>query len=82
MDAGLLDHSRYGLWKLTSAGMAEARSLVETEAPDQSLATVRSMLITLLYQIDNEELPWSAEHRDDGSIAISYDGRLRVVVMP
>ena len=81
VDAGLLDNSQYGVWKLTQAGMAEAEALIEAGAPDQSLATVRSMLITLLYQIDNDELPWSAERRDDGSIAIFYDGRLRVVVM-
>ena len=81
VEEGLLDNSKYGVWKLTQAGRTRVEALIEADAPGQSLATVRSMLITLLYQIDNEELPWSAERRDDGSLAIFYDGRLRVVVM-
>ena len=40
------------------------------------------MLLALLQEVTNAELPWTVEHLDDGSVALSYDGRLRVILRP
>ena len=42
----------------------------------------QKMLIALLHQLSNTDLPWSAETLSDGAVALSYDGRLRVIVRP
>ena len=47
-----------------------------------SKEAAQKMLIALLHQLSNTDLPWSAETSSDGSVALSYDGRLRVIVRP
>ena len=40
------------------------------------------MLITLLNEVSNAELPWTSGRLDDGSMVIYYNGRLRVLLLP
>ena len=47
-----------------------------------SKEAAQKMLIALLHQLSNTDLPWSAETSSDGSVALSYNGRLRVIVRP
>ena len=92
---GLIDGSERGVWKLTPAGerRAQAGSSLDASAPPQSTEPVESsspspnqvvqtMLLALLQEVTNAELPWTVEHLDDGSVALSYDGRLRVILRP
>ena len=92
---GFIDRSERGVWALTPAGELRAQALpsLEPSAPPQSTEPVESsltspnqvvqtMLLALLQEVTNAELPWTVEHLDDGSVALSYDGRLRVILQP
>ncbi len=92
---GFIDRSERGIWALTPAGerRAQARSNLELAVPPQSTEPaepawtspnqgVQTMLLALLQEVTNAELPWSVEHLDDGAVALSYDGRLRVILRP
>ena len=92
---GFIDRSERGVWALTPAGerRAQARSSLDPSVPPQSTEkaepawtspnqVVQTMLLALLQEVTNAELPWTVEHLDDGAIAVSYDGRLRVILRP
>ena len=66
----------------TSHRMAEqptTRQQTDELSPNE-LAT--SMLSALLHEISNAELPWTVNRLDDGSVTLSYEGRLRVILRP
>ena len=89
---GFIDRSERGVWSLTDAGKrrAQARSSLDPsvqaetveKAPISPNQVVQTMLLALLQEVTNAELPWTVEHLDDGAIALSYDGRLRVILRP
>ncbi len=87
-ESELIDRSVKGLWRLTADGFSLAQELgAGSQAPepiapepDQTNAVAQHMLIALLHEISNAELPWTMKHLDDGSVALSYDGRLRVIL--
>ncbi len=91
---GLLDNSRHGIWKLTPEGIelaarltrlqdgGQTASAVEPQSEASSNEAAQKMLIALLHEMSNAELPWTIDLRDDGSVTLSYDGRLRVILRP
>ena len=64
------------------AAADELRSPYEGAEIEPANEAVRAMLITLLHEVANTELPWTSGRLDDGSMVIYYDGRLRVLVLP
>ncbi len=91
---GLLDNSQHGIWKLTPQGFELAARLTQRKGELQTPPTVepqpesssneaaQKMLIALLHEMSNAELPWTMNRLDDGSVTLSYDGRLRVILRP
>ena len=91
---GLLDRSQHGIWKLTPQGFELAARLTQRKGELQTPPTVepqpesssneaaQKMLIALLHEMSNAELPWTMNRLDDGSVTLSYDGRLRVILRP
>ena len=91
---GLLDRSQHGVWKLTPEGFELAARLtrrmnedqtppiVEPQSEASSNEAAQKMLIALVHEMSNAELPWNMDRLDDGSVTLSYDGRLRVILRP
>lgn len=66
----------------TLAVADEAQSPYGQAALEPANEAVRMMLITLLNEVSNAELPWTSGRLDDGSMVIYYNGRLRVLLLP
>ncbi len=60
----------------------EAQSPYGEAALEPANEAVRMMLITLLNEVSNAELPWTSGRLDDGSMVIYYNGRPRVLLLP
>ena len=68
--------------ELALAAAEEAQSPYGHAALEPANEAVRMMLITLLNEVSNAELPWTSGRLDDGSMVIYYNGRLRVLLLP
>ena len=93
---GFIDRSTPGTWALTDAGAQRARASLGESPPPTDTRTVAedpphvsdpndvamSMLTALLHEVSNSELPWSVDYLDDGSVTLSYNRRLRVILRP
>ena len=93
--SGKIDGSERGIWKLTEAGAVSHRPTANRPSPsaEQEVTSadelaespnraVQTMLLVLLQEVTNADLPWTMEQLDDGSVTLSYEGRLRVILRP